>query len=124
MTGALRVGVVRPFAVCANDAGASASKKISDSTGEVRGNEVSGNMNEVRGKGLTERFIRELMVLNTVIVLGKEYLGIIKAGLLEHKQRKGAACYSSAKGKGALVLSYNGTFLELSFCVSYIAGCL
>ena len=26
---------------------------------------------------------------------------MIKAALLERKQRKGAACYSSAKGKGA-----------------------
>ena len=67
MTGALLVGVVR-LVLCANDAGESASKKISDSTCGVR-----GNMNEVRGTGLTECFIRELMVLDIPkIVLGED----------------------------------------------------
>ena len=55
----MRGGVVCCFEVCANDAGASASRKISDSTAKVR-----GNINEGRGNGFTERFIRELMVLN------------------------------------------------------------
>ena len=49
----MRVGVVRRFVVCADDAGESASKISSDSMGEVTDN------------GLTERFIREFMVLNT-----------------------------------------------------------
>lgn len=53
VTGALRAGVVRRFVVCANDAGASTTT-----------NKLSGSTKEIRGNGLTERFIRELIVLN------------------------------------------------------------
>ena len=59
VTGVLRAGVVRRFGVCANDDGESASSRAMCTT-----TRVSGSTSEIRGDGLTKRFIRELIVLD------------------------------------------------------------
>ena len=64
VTGALRGGVVPRFVVCANDAGEDASERAICNRTSLRGrtNKLDGGMDNLRGKELQKRFIRELTV--------------------------------------------------------------